>query len=93
MKKIKETEFRFKSESEYYALDLSINMNLYEPEDIITGSELFFEYNEELLKSVIGRLNAGKINLMILNPDVETNRVEKWMGVEYRLEGALKIYY
>ena len=50
LKAIEETKFRFTEEvpAVEYVEDIAENMQLYPPEDYITGSELFFEYDPEV---------------------------------------------
>jgi nardilysin len=54
---IEETSFRFSEEvpAVEYVENLVENMQLYPPEDYITGSELYFEYEPEvrLYKNII----------------------------------------
>jgi len=60
LKAIEETKFRFAEEvpAVEYVEDMAENMQLYPPEDYITGSELFFEYDPEVRFSL--KLPHGK---------------------------------
>ena len=74
LKVIEETKFRFAEEvpAVEYVEDMVENMQLYPPEDYITGSELFFEYDPEVrffLKLPCGKWRPG---LLALNYSVQS---------------------
>lgn len=85
-KQIKDTSFKYQEEKT--AVDnveeCVVNMQYYNPEDILTGSEIYFEFSETLVKDLIDKLNENRFNLMILT-DKHSNfdKVEKWFGTEY----------
>lgn len=51
MKLIEDTSFRFADEEDAgdFVEELCENMYFYPPEDYLTGSELFFEFNSEVI--------------------------------------------
>ena len=60
----------------------------YEPKDILTGSELYYEYDEEQVQNLIDHLQQFQFNIMIISKqnyekDMEYDKKEKWFGTEY----------
>jgi nardilysin len=85
-KGIRDIKFRFAEESSVRSIvtDSVKGMVLYEPKDIITGEELFFEFDEDLLKSVAKVFNDRKFNTVILTQNYENfDKQEKWSGARY----------
>ena len=85
-KQIKDTVFRYQEEKT--AVDnveeCVVNMQYYNPEDILTGSEIYFEFSEKIVLDLINKLNERKFNLMILTDKYSSfDKVEKWFGTEY----------
>ncbi|EDV91988.1 GH24288 [Drosophila grimshawi] len=85
---IEATAFRFQPQRP--AMDnvqqLVQNTKYFPPKDILTGNELYFEYNEPHLKELIGHLNEFKFNLMLTARkygDLIFDKTEKWFGTEY----------
>ena len=59
-------------------------MMYYQSEDILTGADKFFEFNEKLITEVINHLNEGKFNLTFFTDKHEKYvMTEKWFGTEY----------
>ncbi|KAH8395965.1 hypothetical protein KR222_000349, partial [Zaprionus bogoriensis] len=85
---IEATGFRFQPQRP--AMDnvqhLVVNSKYFPPKDILTGKELYYEYNEQHLAELIGHLNEFKFNLMVTArkyEDLVFNQKEKWFGTEY----------
>jgi nardilysin len=93
LQQIEATSFRYQTEKT--ALDnveeLCCNMHYYPDEHIISGSELYFEYDAQAIENVIGPLNSGKFNLIVTSSrpyqGVVYDRKEKWFGTEYATIG------
>jgi nardilysin len=85
-KGIRDIKFRFGEESSVRSIvtDSVKGMALYEPRDIITGDELIFEFDENLLKSVAKIFNDRKFNTVILTQNYENfDKQEKWSRARY----------
>ncbi|ALC48866.1 CG2025 [Drosophila busckii] len=86
---IEATGFRFQPQRP--AMDnvqhLVLNCKHFPPKDILTGRELYYEYNEQQLRLLIDHLNAFKFNIMITSrtkkPDIVYDKKEQWFGTEY----------
>lgn len=89
MQLIAETSFRFSEEvtSSDNVEQLSENMHFYPSTDYITGMELFFEYDPDLIKSLLSNLRADNVNVMIsskvLAPTENLDKIEPWFGTKY----------
>ncbi|XP_021929041.1 nardilysin isoform X2 [Zootermopsis nevadensis] len=84
---IEETTFRFAEElpAVEYVENLAENMQLYPPEDYITGSELYFEYDPEAIKKCLDALKPDTVNIMVSSKDSgrEFDKTEYWFKTEY----------
>lgn len=85
VQQIEENSFRFQEEksTDYNVEEISTYMKYFPPKDILTGLELYFEYDKEKIKSVISALNDPKFNLMILTDKYKFDKIEEWFGTEY----------
>ncbi|XP_060661374.1 nardilysin [Drosophila nasuta] len=85
---IEATGFRFQSQRPAMdnVQDLVINSKYFPPKDVLTGKELYYEYNEAHLAELINHLNEFKFNLMFTArkyEDLVYDKQEKWFGTEY----------
>ncbi|XP_069674736.1 nardilysin isoform X2 [Periplaneta americana] len=84
---IGETNFRFAEEvpADENVEDLSENMQFYVPEDYLTGSELFFEYDPEAIKKCLDCLKPDDVNIIVSSKDSgkEYDKIEPWFKTEY----------
>lgn len=85
---IEATGFRFQPQRPAMdnVQDLVANSKYFPPKDVLTGKELYYEYNEEHLAELIGIFNEFKFNLMITAPKIEDcvfDKQEEWFGTEY----------
>ncbi|CAH2005923.1 unnamed protein product [Acanthoscelides obtectus] len=89
MKLIADTAFRFAREDPAVDTveDLCENMQIYPPEDYITGSELYYEYDPEGIKEIMDLLQPSSMNIMIVSKklpkDIVYDQTEKWFGTRY----------
>ncbi|EFA00999.2 Insulin-degrading enzyme-like Protein [Tribolium castaneum] len=89
MKIIGDISFKFATEETAVELveSLSEDMHLYPPEDYITGSELFFEYDPDAIKMVLNSLVPEKMNVIALCNKLPAgltfDQTEKWFGTKY----------
>lgn len=63
-------------------------MDKYDLDDILTGSDLFLEYDGKLIKELIGMMNQFNFNLILCSPDVEGDQIEEWIETEYKTIGS-----
>ncbi|KAH8276628.1 hypothetical protein KR044_000187, partial [Drosophila immigrans] len=85
---IEATGFRFQSQRPAMdnVQDLVINSKYFPPKDVLTGKELYYEYNEQHLAELISHLNEFKFNLMFTARKYENlvyDKQEEWFGTEY----------
>lgn len=69
-----------------YVEEMSENMHFFPPEDYITGSELYFEYNPETIQMCMDYLSADNVNIIISNKkfnDKEFDKIEPWFKTKY----------
>lgn len=85
---IEEIGFRFQPQRP--AMDnvqqLVLNCKYFPPKDVLTGKDLYYEYNEQHLADLIGHLNDFKFNLMLTArkyEDLVFDKREEWFGTEY----------
>lgn len=86
LKTIHDTHFDYSEEktsgdnTETYA----VNMKYYESVDIISGADKIADFDGEIVKKLIEKLNEGKFNLILLT-DKHSHypKIEKWFGTEY----------
>ncbi|XP_044259256.1 nardilysin-like [Tribolium madens] len=89
MKMIADISFKFAREetASDHVESLSEDMQIYPPEDYLTGSELFFEYDPEAIKMVLNSLVPEKMNVIVLHnklpPGLNFDQTEKWFGTNY----------
>lgn len=85
-KEIKDTLFKFRKEKPAFenVQELALNMRYLREEDIIVGREICPEFDEQVLKNLIERINDKRFNLMVLSDNYpKYNKIEKWFGTEY----------
>lgn len=81
-----ENDFKFMDEKSALSnvSTLSNNMGDYAHKDIMTGSKLYMEYNEDEIRSIISLLNEKKFNILIVSDKYQNfDKKEKWFGTEY----------
>lgn len=63
------------------------NMKHYPPKDVLTGANLFFDYDYNLIRSFVDKLNQTKVNIMITTKTPfegrEFDQTEPWFGTQY----------
>uniref|UniRef100_A0A668AI78 Nardilysin convertase n=1 Tax=Myripristis murdjan TaxID=586833 RepID=A0A668AI78_9TELE len=71
-----------------YVEDICENMQLFPKEDFLTGDQLMFEFNPEVISAALSLLTPEKANLMLLSPEHEGQCPlrEKWFGTQYSVE-------
>lgn len=86
---IEATSFRFASQKPAFdnVQNLVVRSKYYPAKDILTGTELYYEFDEDQVQSVIKHLNEFTFNIMITSQQkydgITYDRKEKWFGTEY----------
>lgn len=88
LQEIEATTFKYQTEKNAMdnVEDLVGNLRYYPAKDVLTGSELFFEYDPESIKKIIDCLNQRTFNIMITTKeqdDIVFDKKEKWFGTDY----------
>nr|CAD7600577.1 unnamed protein product [Timema genevievae] len=85
---IADLSFRYEEESSAwdYTEVLSENMHFYPPEDYITGSDLFYEYNPQAIENCLEMLVPDKVNIMLFNNNEKMvfDQTEPWFNTSLR---------
>ncbi|KAM4641458.1 nardilysin [Discoglossus pictus] len=90
IQKIEDNEFHYQEQTDPidYVENICENMQLFPKEDFLTGDQLLFEYNPEVIADVLGALTPQKANLLLLSPanEGQCDQKEKWFGTQYKME-------
>uniref|UniRef100_A0A672ZLN9 Nardilysin a (N-arginine dibasic convertase) n=1 Tax=Sphaeramia orbicularis TaxID=375764 RepID=A0A672ZLN9_9TELE len=92
IQKIEANEFHYQEQIDpiEYVEDVCENMQLFPKEDFLTGDQLMFEFNPQVISAALSLLTPEKANLMLLSPEHEGQCPlrEKWFGTQYSVEGV-----
>ncbi|MEM8769890.1 MAG: insulinase family protein, partial [Pseudomonadota bacterium] len=88
-----ELSFRFqeKSSATGFVSRTSPNMALYPAEEILVADYLMEGFDAALIKEYLSYLRADNVLIELSGPDLETDQVERWFQVPYRLETDLQL--
>uniref|UniRef100_A0A672ZPQ1 Nardilysin a (N-arginine dibasic convertase) n=1 Tax=Sphaeramia orbicularis TaxID=375764 RepID=A0A672ZPQ1_9TELE len=90
IQKIEANEFHYQEQIDpiEYVEDVCENMQLFPKEDFLTGDQLMFEFNPQVISAALSLLTPEKANLMLLSPEHEGQCPlrEKWFGTQYSVE-------
>ncbi|XP_040917105.1 nardilysin isoform X2 [Toxotes jaculatrix] len=90
IQKIEANEFHYQEQIDpiEYVEDICENMQVFPKEDFLTGDQLMFEFNPEVINAALSLLTPEKANLMLLSPEHEGQCPlrEKWFGTQYSVE-------
>ncbi|XP_031703863.1 nardilysin-like [Anarrhichthys ocellatus] len=90
IQKIEANEFHYQEQIDpiEYVEDICENMQLFPKEDLLTGDQLMFEFDPEVINGALSLLTPEKANLMLLSPEHEGQCPlrEKWFGTQYSVE-------
>ena len=81
-----EFEMKEKSSPSSYVGALTQSMQLYDPEDVISGPYILYEFDEELIKeTVLSRLTPENMVAFLVSPSFEgkAEREERWYGTKF----------
>ncbi|KAJ8362882.1 hypothetical protein SKAU_G00117130 [Synaphobranchus kaupii] len=87
IQKIEANEFRYQEQTDpiEYVEDICENLQLFPKEDFLTGDQLMFEYNPEVISAALSLLTPHRANLMLLSAEQEGSceMREPWFGTQY----------
>ncbi|XP_030630050.1 nardilysin [Chanos chanos] len=90
IQKIEANEFHYQEQTDpiEYVEDICENMQLFPKEDFLTGDQLMFEFNPQVISAALTLLTPDKANLLLLSPEHEGQCMlrEKWFGTQYSVE-------
>ncbi|MEQ2305235.1 hypothetical protein AMECASPLE_035693, partial [Ameca splendens] len=97
IQRIEANEFHYQEQIDpiEYVEDICENMQLFPKEDLLTGDQLMFEYNPEVISAALSLLTPENANLMLLSPEHEglCPLREKWFGTQYSVEGVCDVIF
>ena len=82
--------FRFqdKQPAQSYVRTISPSMNLHPIEDVLIAPYLMEAFDSDLIERLLGYLTRANVLIEVSGPDVDTDQVEKWFQVPYRIAAA-----
>ncbi|XP_068456695.1 nardilysin-like [Clinocottus analis] len=90
IQKIEANEFQYQEQIDpiEYVEDVCENMQLFPKQDLLTGDQLMFHFDPEVISGALSLLTPEKANLMLLSPEHEGQCPlrEKWFGTQYSVE-------
>ncbi|XP_036376739.1 nardilysin b [Megalops cyprinoides] len=90
IQKIEANEFQYQEQTDpiEYVENICENMQLFPKEDFLTGDQLMFEYNPEVISAALSLLTPERANVLLLSPDHEgyCPLKERWFGTQYSVE-------
>ena len=89
LKKKSELDFRFeeKTPASVYAMILSSKLLRYPPAEVLRGGKVLLEWKPELMEELLGYLRPDNLAITLVDPEVETDKVEAFYQVPYRVAG------
>ncbi|XP_041648302.1 nardilysin b [Cheilinus undulatus] len=90
IQKIEANEFHYQEQTDpiEFVENICENMQLFPKEDFLTGDQLMFEYDPQVIGAALSLLTPDKANLLLLSPENEGHCPlrEKWFGTCYSVE-------
>ncbi|XP_057696345.1 nardilysin [Corythoichthys intestinalis] len=90
IQKIEDNEFHYQEQTEPldYVENICENMQLFPKEDFLSGDQLMFDYDPEVIGSALAFLTPERANLLLLSPEHEgrCQLREKWFSTAYSRE-------
>ena len=87
-KQLAEMNFRFQENVEAYTLvrALATRMHRFPIKDLYYAPYRYDSFNRDLVLDYLGYLQPRNLHLLLLGPELDTDKVEKYYEVEYSLE-------
>ncbi|XP_043555138.1 nardilysin-like isoform X1 [Chiloscyllium plagiosum] len=96
IQKIEENEFHYQEQTDPidFVENVCENMQLFRKEDFLTGDQLMFEYNPEVIAAACSLLTPQRANLILLSPNHKEKCTlkERWFGTLYDVEDIDKYW-
>ncbi|XP_054645648.1 nardilysin-like [Dunckerocampus dactyliophorus] len=90
IQKIEANEFHYQEQTDPIAFVENIceNMQLFPKEDFLTGDQLMFEFDPNVIGAALTLLTPDRANLLLLSPEHEgrCHLRETWFGTSYSIE-------
>ncbi|XP_005478809.1 nardilysin b isoform X3 [Oreochromis niloticus] len=92
IQKIEANEFHYQEQVETdpieFVENICENMQLFPKQDFLTGDQLMFEYDPQVINAALSLLTPDRANLLLLSPENEgcCPLKEKWFGTCYSME-------
>ncbi|XP_034562091.1 nardilysin b [Notolabrus celidotus] len=90
IQKIEANEFHYQEQTDpiEFVENICENMQLFPKEDFLTGDQLMFEYDPQVISAALSLLTPDRANLLLLSPENEGCCAlrEKWFGTCYSKE-------
>ncbi|XP_027145877.1 nardilysin b [Larimichthys crocea] len=90
IQKIEANEFHYQEQTDpiEFVENICENMQLFPKDDFLTGDQLMFEYDQQVISAALSLLTPDRANLLLLSPENEGHCPlrEKWFGTCYNME-------
>ncbi|XP_055363956.1 nardilysin b isoform X3 [Betta splendens] len=90
IQKIEANEFHYQEQTDpiEFVENICENMQLFPKQDFLSGDQLMFEYDPEVISAALSLLTPDRANLLLLSPENEGRCPlrEKWFGTCYSQE-------
>ncbi|XP_042339712.1 nardilysin-like [Plectropomus leopardus] len=90
IQKIEANEFHYQEQTDpiEFVENICENMQLFPKEDFLTGDQLMFEFDPQVISAALSPLTPDRANLLLLSPENEGRCPlrEKWFGTCYSME-------
>ncbi|KAK2835068.1 hypothetical protein Q5P01_015552 [Channa striata] len=90
IQKIEANEFHYQEQTDpiEFVENICENMQLFPKEDFLTGDQLMFDYDPQVISAALSLLIPDRANLMLVSPENEglCPLREKWFGTCYSVE-------
>ncbi|XP_051930291.1 nardilysin-like isoform X1 [Hippocampus zosterae] len=90
IQKIEDNEFHYQEQTDpiEFVENVCENMQLFPKEDFLTGDQLMFHFDPQVIAEALSLLTCERANLLLLSPEHEgrCQLREKWFGTSYSVE-------
>ncbi|XP_056131891.1 nardilysin b [Lampris incognitus] len=90
IQRIEANEFHYQEQTDpiEFVENICENMQLFPKEHFLTGDQLMFEYNPQVIEAALSLLTPDRANLLLLSPEHQgcCPLREKWFGTSYSVE-------